>query len=102
MLLLFRYVFAIVFTDVSNEYSSGFEEISEEHSQFLRKHFFDLERSIITLFQSICNGLNWGDVADKLNELSRVWGYLYIIYIAFCDSARPVGRNGPGSTLADG
>ncbi|CAK9105993.1 unnamed protein product [Durusdinium trenchii] len=84
LLIMIMYVFAIVFTDVSNEYSSGFEEISEEHSQFLRKHFFDLERSIITLFQSICNGLNWGDVADKLNELSRVWGYLYIIYIAFC------------------
>ena len=79
-----RYVFAIVFTDVSNEYANGFQEINEESLAFLRKYFFDLERSVNTLFQSICNGLNWGDVADKLNELSRVWGYLYVIFVAFC------------------
>ena len=86
----FRYVFAIVFTDVSSEYSRGFEEISEANLKFIREHFLDLERSIMTLFQSICNGIAWGEVADKLNELSRIWGYLYVTYIAFCDLARPV------------
>jgi len=84
LLFMIMYVFAIVFTDVSNEYSNGFQEINEESLAFLRKYFFDLERSVNTLFQSICNGLNWGDVADKLNELSRVWGYLYVIFVAFC------------------
>jgi len=84
LLFMIMYVFAIVFTDVSNEYTNGFQEINEESLAFLRKYFFDLERSVNTLFQSICNGLNWGDVADKLNELSRVWGYLYVIFVAFC------------------
>eukprot|EP00435_Cladocopium_sp_Y103_P041685 s3347_g11.t1 len=79
-----RYVFAIVFTDVSNEYASGFEDVSEESLVFLQKYFFDLERSVFTLFESICNGLNWGEIADKLNTLSRIWGYLYVIFVAFC------------------
>ena len=79
-----RYVFAIVFTDVSNEYANGFENVSEESLAFLQNYFFDLERSVFTLFSSICNGLNWGEIADKLNALSRVWGYLYTIFVAFC------------------
>eukprot|EP00913_Durusdinium_trenchii_P034308 g32100.t1 len=84
LLVMIMYVFAIVFTDVSSEYSRGFEEISEANLKFIREHFLDLERSIMTLFQSICNGIAWGEVADKLNELSRIWGYLYVTYIAFC------------------
>ena len=82
-----RYTFAIVFVDVSNEYRNGYEVASKENVEFLEKYFFDLERSIISLFQSICNGINWADVADKLNSISRIWGYLYMFYVAFCSSA---------------
>lgn len=84
LLFMIMYVFAIVFTDVSNEYANGFENVSEESLAFLQNYFFDLERSVFTLFSSICNGLNWGEIADKLNALSRVWGYLYTIFVAFC------------------
>lgn len=81
-----RYTFAIVFVDVSNEYRNGYEVASEENIKFLERYFFDLERSIISLFQSICNGINWADVADQLNSISRIWGYLYMFYVAFCSS----------------
>lgn len=73
----------IVFTDVSTEYISNFE-ISQTDTAFLQKRFQDLERSMQTLFQSISNGVTWGDVADKLHNLNWVWGYLYVIYVAFC------------------
>ncbi|CAK9092119.1 unnamed protein product [Durusdinium trenchii] len=84
LLVMIMYVFAIVFCDVSNEYLGGFEDVSDTGKTFLERYFVDLERSIMTLFQSIVNGLNWGDVADELNKLSRIWGYLYVVYIAFC------------------
>ncbi|CAK9092622.1 unnamed protein product [Durusdinium trenchii] len=83
LLLMIIYVFAIVFTDVSTEYISNFE-ISQTDTAFLQKRFQDLERSMQTLFQSISNGVTWGDVADKLHNLNWVWGYLYVIYVAFC------------------
>lgn len=74
------YVFAIVFTDVSTEYVSNFE-ISATETAFLRLRFSDLERSMRTLFQSISNGLTWGEVADNMYRLSWIWGYLYLIYV---------------------
>ena len=74
------YVFAIVFTDVSTEYMSTYE-ISTSETAFLRLRFSDLERSMRTLFQSISNGLTWGEVADGMYKLSWVWGYLYLIYV---------------------
>eukprot|EP00913_Durusdinium_trenchii_P022049 g20720.t1 len=67
----------------SNE-SPGNDEISQTDTAFLQKRFQDLERSMQTLFQSISNGVTWGDVADKLHNLNWVWGYLYVIYVAFC------------------
>ena len=79
-----RYVFAIIFTDVSNAYADGTDiDISLEALNIVRLHFFDIEVSIISLFQSISNGLNWGDVASALKEVSRFWSYLYIAYVAF-------------------
>jgi len=83
LLLIIIYVFAIVFTDVSTEYISNFE-ISDSDTAFLKLRFADLERSMQTLFQSISNGLTWGDVADKMHKLSWVWGYLFVVYVAFC------------------
>lgn len=83
LLLMIIYVFAIVFTDVSTEYISNFE-ISTTETAFLRLRFSDLERSMRTLFQSISNGLTWGEVADNMYRLSWIWGYLYLIYVAFC------------------
>ena len=87
------YVFAIVFTDVSTEYISNFE-ISDADTAFLKLRFADLERSMQTLFQSISNGLTWGDVADKMHNLSWVWGYLFVVYVTWmvrCDMEYVVG-----------
>lgn len=87
------YVFAIVFTDVSTEYISNFE-ISDADTAFLKLRFADLERSMQTLFQSISNGLTWGDVADKMHNLSWVWGYLFVVYVTWmvrCDTEYVVG-----------
>ncbi len=75
-------MFAIVFTDVSTAYISNFE-ISEMDAAFLKLRFADLERSMQTLFQSISNGLTWGDVADKMHKLSWVWGYLFVVYVTW-------------------
>ena len=72
----------IVFTDVSTEYINNFE-ISPAETAFLQLRFADLERSMQTLFQSISNGVTWGDVADKMYRLSWIWGYLYVVYVAF-------------------
>lgn len=83
LLMMIIYVFAIVFTDVSTEYISNFE-ISATETAFLQLRFSDLERSMRTLFQSISNGLTWGEVADNMYRLSWIWGYLYLIYVAFC------------------
>ena len=69
---------------MANEYAKGFDNVSDESLAFLKTYFFDLERSILTLFESICNGLTWGEIMEKLNSLSRIWGYLYLLFIAFC------------------
>jgi len=78
-----RYVFAIFFTDVTNEYSRT-HSTDDGNVLLLRTYFRDVEQSVLTLFQSITGGLDWGQVADDLHEFSRGWGYLYIFYVAFC------------------
>lgn len=58
--------------------------MNPEALALIRLHFFDIEVSIVSLFQSISNGLNWGDVASALKQVSRFWSYLYVGYVAFC------------------
>ena len=83
LLFMIMYVFAIFFTDVTNEYSRT-HSTDDGNVLLLRTYFRDVEQSVLTLFQSITGGLDWGQVADDLHEFSRGWGYLYIFYVAFC------------------
>ena len=88
LLVIIIYVFAIVFTDVATSFLLDVEE-GVQSPVLLRDHFDSLERSMQTLFHCISNGVTWGALSDKLNSISRIWGYLLLLYIAFCLFAEP-------------
>jgi len=50
---------------------------------WLETHFGTLQRVIVTLFQSITGGLDWGEVYDIWMEIGWILGAAFIVYIYF-------------------
>lgn len=91
---LIIYIFGILFTDtaVNNiiEHSEMGEKITVEDMNTLETldiFFGSLYRSMVTLFQTISNGVAWNEPANALTSIGDVgyfWVQLYHFYIAFC------------------
>ncbi|CAJ1448643.1 unnamed protein product [Effrenium voratum] len=93
MLLLFliMYIFAILFTDaVLNHVVSHKNEASLGQSEADAVKFFGtLHDAVLTLFQTISDGLTWNVPASALAsiELGGTWVTLFYFYVAFCSFA---------------
>lgn len=49
----------------------------------LRPLFGSLTRTILTLYQSVLGGLDWGEVSDDLAEMSALSSMMFVIYVTF-------------------
>merc|ERR1712217_913911 len=54
-----------------------------DSSDKLLEHFGSLSLTVYTLFKSISGGIDWGDAADPLLTVSPVFGFLFVMYVAF-------------------
>ncbi|CAK8995082.1 unnamed protein product [Durusdinium trenchii] len=88
LLLLMIYVFAILFTDAVLDHLSdiivtGTNPADIERIEEMKTLFGTVYFSISTLFQSISNGLDWGEAALVLSQVGVLWVLVYNLYIAF-------------------
>lgn len=61
--------------------------VSDVTRDKLRAHCGDLSTTMYSLWKSISGGLDWGDVADPLFEISPMMGFVFLVYIIFCTCA---------------
>jgi len=57
--------------------------LSDEDYNSLLSFFGSLDRTMYTLYQSITGGVDWGDAAHPLNQMTWTLGVFYSAYIAF-------------------
>lgn len=76
------YVFGIVLTQAATNYLSNTTSWLDADTQFLRKHFGTLGRSILSLYESMCGGISWGELYDALGELPAIFSFIFIIFIS--------------------
>ncbi|CAJ1389062.1 unnamed protein product [Effrenium voratum] len=83
LLLLIIYIFAIIFTDTVWSQSVG------QRDERLDRYFGTLYVSMVTLFRSISNGIQWDEPADALGSVEGgfFWVQAFHFYIAFCSFA---------------
>jgi len=63
-----------------SSYSSSESNIAEDA---LTTYYGSLDRSMLSLYQAVSGGVDWGDMLTPLSDISFAFGYLFIVYIAF-------------------
>lgn len=88
LLLLIVYTFAILFTQVVNDYMQDTNTtMTLEEWELGRRYFSSLPKAMLCLYMSIANGVSWEQVIIPLNAVSVVWDFMFLFYIAFATLA---------------
>jgi len=88
LLLLIIFLFGLIFTDICTEaLNTEPSELHPDTEIFLEKRCSSLEESMHTLFGSITGGFTWMEARDSFAEISWLFGWLFEVYIAFCNFA---------------
>jgi hypothetical protein len=92
LLLMIMYTFGIIFAQGVHVHLVMDDEAAEldacvPQTQSLRFHFGSLSRAIFTLFQSVVGGLDWGEAAFTLSDVSPALVGFFVIYIIFVSLA---------------
>jgi len=90
LLLLLMYIVGVWFLQSVTDHfvqqrgdEGGGGALSSGEDQ-LRKHFDSLARTILSLWQALSGGVNWGEVANPLiSEVQPLLGVAFAAYIAF-------------------
>lgn len=86
LLGLIIFLFGLIFTDICTEHLSQAQDegILED---FLKLRAGSLLATMHTLFGSITGGFTWIEARDAFDEISIIYGFLFEVYIAFCNFA---------------
>eukprot|EP00811_Abedinium_folium_P031394 NODE_510_length_2979_cov_5.282609.p1 GENE.NODE_510_length_2979_cov_5.282609~~NODE_510_length_2979_cov_5.282609.p1 ORF type:complete len:886 (-),score=202.48 NODE_510_length_2979_cov_5.282609:321-2612(-) len=82
LLLMIVYTFAVLFTQVAIE--ATMEASDPTLVEELKTSWGSMPRSMLTLFQTITSGVDWGDAVAPLQSVNDLWLCLFIFYISFC------------------
>eukprot|EP00931_Biecheleriopsis_adriatica_P025433 TRINITY_DN15612_c0_g1_i2.p1 TRINITY_DN15612_c0_g1~~TRINITY_DN15612_c0_g1_i2.p1 ORF type:complete len:576 (+),score=109.17 TRINITY_DN15612_c0_g1_i2:70-1728(+) len=82
LLVLLVYVFGILFTQAVLDYTED-NEISAEAQAAIDSYWSDLLPSMLTLFMSITDGVEWEYPLRALAEVHQIWVGVFLFYIAF-------------------
>ncbi|CAK0873888.1 unnamed protein product, partial [Prorocentrum cordatum] len=102
VLLFFKYVFAMIFMHGTISYFDSypndgvtltldekqFWSTSQEHFDYMMTSWGSIERAIVTLFESITGGRDWGEVYQSLVKIGILYGIMFLFYIYPAASAR--------------
>lgn len=81
LLLIITYVFGIVFTQAVFDHVQIMG--NSDATGNLHEYWGSVTASMLTLFQSISDGLSWSHAIDPLSEVHTVWVVLFIVFISF-------------------
>jgi len=90
LLLLIIYFFAVLFTQgMADHNASGPTDVAASECSLSTdtKFWADLPRSMLTLFGTITNGIDWTDALAPLSDVSGVWVIVFVMYIYFASFA---------------
>jgi len=79
------YVFAVLFTQAVNDHLRDPEAtpLPEREREMAVRFFPSLGDTMLSLFESIANGVSWNEVLAPLKLISPVWVFVYLFYIFF-------------------
>jgi hypothetical protein len=98
VLMFFKYIFAMFFMHGTisfvDAYFSGDVSVltpeesstwptSEDHFEYVKTSWGSIDRAIVTLFESITGGRDWGEVYYSLVRIGVGYGILFLVYIYF-------------------
>jgi len=93
VLLFFKYIFAMIFMHGAimqfraplnmDPLSPGGFENGQAHRNYLEESWGTIDKAIVTLFESITGGRDWGEVYYSLVHVSMIYGMLFLCYIYF-------------------
>lgn len=88
LLVIIMYVFGITFSQVAIDYIEleGYR-ISEQEVETLLGFWGNVYRSMNTLFQSISNGVGWGEAYRSIEAISVPYALILTAYVAFTQLA---------------
>jgi hypothetical protein len=98
VLLVFKYIFAMLFMHGTILYfeshlGSGGESLTleeqyfwddpQQHVDYMKCSWGSIDRSILTLFESITGGRDWGEVFWSLYKVGALYGLMFVVYVYF-------------------
>jgi len=83
ILVLVFYIFGVSFVQGVKTHLKTTEDWQKKENQNLILYFGTVESAILTLFQAMSGGNDWGIFFDCLVQVSPWWGMLFIFYILF-------------------
>ncbi|CAK0876338.1 unnamed protein product [Prorocentrum cordatum] len=98
VLLFFKYIFAMIFMHGTISFVDSYfrgdtgaltpEEMNmwptpQDHYDYIKTSWGSIDRAIITLFESITGGRDWGEVYYSLVKIGVGYGLLFLVYIYF-------------------
>jgi hypothetical protein len=98
VLIFFKYIFAMIFMHGTISYfelhlddggdtlsleENQYWEDSQDHMNYMKCSWSTVYRALLTLFESITGGRDWGEVFYSLEKISPVYGICFLVYIYF-------------------
>jgi len=98
VLLVFKYIFAMFFMHGTVLYfeshlNSGglalsleeqqFWSTPQDHIDYIKCSWSSIDRAILTLFESITGGRDWGEVFYSLCKIGTMYGIMFVVYVYF-------------------
>jgi len=84
LIFLVTYLYGVVFTNIVTNHKKVITEEQFEEQEELMEFYGTLDRSMLSLFETVSEGIHWGDVLKPLSEYCSPWLTLvFICYVAF-------------------
>eukprot|EP00927_Polykrikos_kofoidii_P076419 TRINITY_DN7349_c0_g1_i8.p1 TRINITY_DN7349_c0_g1~~TRINITY_DN7349_c0_g1_i8.p1 ORF type:complete len:696 (+),score=110.68 TRINITY_DN7349_c0_g1_i8:59-2146(+) len=88
MLIIFLYLFGVVFVQSVSSYRSfRGKDIDYEAEQAFVMYFGSIKVSMLTLYQAVTGGNDWGPIFDILEEVGDYIAALFLFFVAFISIA---------------
>ena len=82
MLFLQNYVCGIILTDLATEKRLAESRSDNEQHKKLAEMWGSLDRSMLTLYQIVTEGIHWGETMEPLEGIPMIT-VMFVMYVAF-------------------
>lgn len=82
LLLLITYIFAVYLTQLVTDYKVRHAEKVRAEQHLLQEFYGSLDRSMLSLYETISDGIHWHEVMDPLKDITPWLSVLFAVYIS--------------------